>query len=298
MLSIIICSKNGAVSEELKNNINETTACSYELIVIDNSKNEYSIFSAYNKGIEMSKYENLCFVHEDVKFLSPGWGNMVIQHLKLPNVGFVGVAGGRGMTQVPLGWGSYDSQINIYHFDLKNPKKISNTLTYNDASKLPVKVVALDGVFLCCKKQILHNIKFDESFKGFHGYDIDICLNAISKSYNNYVVYDIDILHFSHGKFDSVYINNLFKIYNKWSCLLPFYALNEISEKDLEKIERDNILLLRKKMIRAKMHRKLVYDTIRKYEDIIKYNHLRIKFEFIDYSFIKYTSLIRKKFVA
>jgi hypothetical protein len=298
MLSIIICSKNGDISTELKNNFNETTGCSYELIVIDNSEKEFSIFSAYNKGIEKATYENICFVHEDVKFLTMGWGNKVIQHLQLPNVGFVGVAGGRGLSQVPLGWESYDSQVNIFHFDKKDIYKVNNVLRYSNKLKSPVTVAALDGVFLCCKKSILNTIRFDENINGFHGYDIDICLNALNHKLYNYVVFDIDILHYSHGKFDSIYMNNLLFIYQKWNNILPYYANEDIADEEILKVERINLLRLRKKMIRAKMHKKQVYETIKNYKDLINYHPLKLRFVIIDYSFIKYTSALRNKLVA
>lgn len=51
MLSLIICSRTPRISEELERNIAETIGCEYELVVIDNSKNKYSIFSAYNQGV-------------------------------------------------------------------------------------------------------------------------------------------------------------------------------------------------------------------------------------------------------
>ncbi|MDR1610676.1 MAG: hypothetical protein LBS08_04115, partial [Candidatus Symbiothrix sp.] len=42
MISIIICSKNKDISEQLKSNIEATIGVRYELIVIDNSKQDYS----------------------------------------------------------------------------------------------------------------------------------------------------------------------------------------------------------------------------------------------------------------
>jgi hypothetical protein len=47
------------------------------LIVIDNSENAYSILEAYNLGIEISKGDFLCLIHDDVLFHTKNWGSIV-----------------------------------------------------------------------------------------------------------------------------------------------------------------------------------------------------------------------------
>lgn len=74
LLSLIICSRKADVSQELKDNVAATIGCEYELCVIDNSRNEYNIFSAYNEGVRRAKGGILCFMHEDVLFRANGWG--------------------------------------------------------------------------------------------------------------------------------------------------------------------------------------------------------------------------------
>ena len=71
MLSLIICSRNSDISATLKKNIETTIGINYELIVINNSLNHYSIFEAYNQGIRKSKYQFLCFMHEDILYHTP-----------------------------------------------------------------------------------------------------------------------------------------------------------------------------------------------------------------------------------
>jgi hypothetical protein len=44
MISIIICSRTQTISSDLFENIKDTIGCDYELVVIDNSENTYSIF--------------------------------------------------------------------------------------------------------------------------------------------------------------------------------------------------------------------------------------------------------------
>ena len=46
MISCIICSRKSDISAELKQNIQDTIGTDYELVIIDNSHSQYSIFSA------------------------------------------------------------------------------------------------------------------------------------------------------------------------------------------------------------------------------------------------------------
>ena len=80
MISLIVCSRSIDISDELKQNIQSTIGAEYELVAIDNSQNEYSIFSAYNEGVRRSKYPYLCFMHDDIIYHTQGWGLKVIEH--------------------------------------------------------------------------------------------------------------------------------------------------------------------------------------------------------------------------
>lgn len=93
MLSLIICSKHSRIDEFLKRNISETIGVDYEIVHIDNSKNQYTIFQAYNVGVQRAKGDYLCFMHEDVIYHSQGWGGVVQKCLEQDFVGALGVVG-------------------------------------------------------------------------------------------------------------------------------------------------------------------------------------------------------------
>ena len=82
MISIIICSRNSNISSELRQNIAETIGCEHELVIIDNSTNNHSIFNAYNEGVKRSKGEILCFCHDDIIFHSTSWGSSIEELFK------------------------------------------------------------------------------------------------------------------------------------------------------------------------------------------------------------------------
>ena len=97
MISLIICSRQPDIPQSLKENIAETIGVEYELVVIDNSKNQYSIFQAYNEGVRRAKLSYLCFMHDDILYHSPDWGKKVVEHFEDKRVGAIGVVGSHYM---------------------------------------------------------------------------------------------------------------------------------------------------------------------------------------------------------
>ena len=228
-----ICSRNSDISIDLKKNIESTIGVDYETIIIDNSNSVYSIFSAYNKGIERSKFPFLCFIHEDILFRTQNWGVNLMLHLDDKKTGIVGVAGGKLMTKVPAAWWSvghgYKNLIQHYN----GSKYVQYELSGNSDNRQ--EAVVLDGVFLSFRRDLLDYIKFDESLSGFHGYDHDISVQSILAGYNNYVVFNILIEHFSEGSLNNQYYNNLIKVHKKWSDRLPLLC-SDISKDVINNI--------------------------------------------------------------
>ena len=302
MISIIICSKSKERLLRIEKNIQQTVGCEFELIGIDNSENKYSIFSAYNEGISKSHFPYLCLVHEDVEFLTENWGNKIINHLSVPNTGLIGVAGGQAMLRVPYGWPSYNAFCNIIHSTYNKENELVDKKELYPAlnAMKSLSVVLLDGVFLCAKKELFNQIQFDENIGGFHGYDLDISMQAIQLGYSNLVVYDIDLKHFSKGKYDVNYVNALLIIFEKWSEFLPVfdssYSWSKITEV-LTKAEKRSLLKIRKIMIRSGMKFSEIKPVIKKYV-LLTGNKTDKFFLFLlplELHFIRYSSIIRKK---
>ena len=82
MISLIICSKYDHLSDNLIRNIDQTIGTEYEIVHIDNSQHQYSIFSAYNEGVRRAKGNVLCFMHEDLHFHTDKWGAKVQEALE------------------------------------------------------------------------------------------------------------------------------------------------------------------------------------------------------------------------
>lgn len=298
MISIIVCSKYEQLATAFTDNVAATVGVEYELIHIDNSKQTYSIFSAYNEGVKRSTYPNLCFVHEDVMFLTPDWGKKVAAHLTNPQVGIVGVAGGDVMTPVPTGW--YALNYSMHLVQSNNEGTESEHLLYPvNYAEQTRSVVLLDGVLLCMRKDVFEHIQFDEQLSGFHGYDLDISVQSIVAGYKNFVMYDVLIEHFSKGMFGWNYYKNLIYITKKWEKHLPLFE-SSISQEEQERfMQRKSRWLVRlcKVLVRAKVPYTEIYETMKYYTGRVGSPWDKVKLFMLPVRvwLIRVTSKIRKK---
>jgi len=252
MISIIICSKYKSPLEGLVSNIADTIKVDYELIRIDNSENKSSRYSAYNLGAERSKYPYLCFIHEDVFFHKPNWGEKIIQHLQVPNVGICGLAGRDFVTKVPASWRQNMPSVNIIQSDKIGIKRTRRKFRPSNYEYTRRAVIVLDGVLLCMKKELMNTIHFDESIGGFHGYDFDICIQSALKGFDNYVMYDILLEHYSRGTPDATYYRKLILVFKKWNAQLPILGYNTKQKirYSLRKVEMEGLSRLLRKLVR------------------------------------------------
>lgn len=272
MLSIIVCSRHKTLSKEFVDNIDNTVGVPYEIVSIDNSENQYTIFSAYNLGISRSNYPYLCFAHEDILFHTSSWGERIIAHLQEPKTGIIGVAGCDIVPRVPSSWATLDSVgHNIIQTHLKKNKSTEIILKPKNYTLSKRSTIVLDGVFMCMRRELMQEIHFDENLQGFHGYDYDITLKAIMAGYLNYVIYDIKLEHFSGGKTNKLYFRNLIHIFKKWEAHLPIIAEN-VTEKERKKIhfiEKRKLYQLTKKMVRKGFEIEEIKREITYYSDIL-----------------------------
>ena len=240
MISCVICSRQPNISKELKDNIESTIGCEYELVVIDNSKNEYSIFSAYNEGVRRAKGEILCFMHEDVFFHSNEWGKLVESYFtQNPKVGLLGVAGGHYLSSYPHGWWETETRsghlIQGFLEDGVYKTKLDNWIIYKET---PTKVCAVDGLWLCMPSMMFEQMKWDDyTFKGFHGYDMDMSLQVWNAGFEVHIFWDMLIEHKSSGNTNADFRQTYENLWSKWHLLLPMLKGLELSDEEMRIID-------------------------------------------------------------
>jgi len=270
MISIVVCSRNTDISEILKQNIRITIGVEHELIVIDNSQNKYSIFSAYNEGVRRAKYPYLCFMHEDIEFHTLDWGRKVMNHFHESNVGLIGVVGGHYLPDCPASWWSTECRsgefIQTYDYLENSPsKKIKHSWTrYKRESDKAISVVAVDGLWFCISKSLFEKIKFDDiSFQGFHCYDLDICMQIQQLKYDVRVVFDILIEHNSGGNHDLNLVLGREQFHRKWESLLPIIKGINLTDYEIKDrcIMANDIHALNKDYLKANEEIKRILNT-------------------------------------
>ena len=242
MISIIICSRKADIPQELKDNITATIGCDYELCVIDNSHNEYSIFSAYNDGVSRSNGDILCFMHEDVVLHTDKWGDILSKHfVQNPLSGAVGVAGGHYLPQRPCYWNEPRKESAHYiQGNIHNGVYKSHLIKHQHYRSARTLVAALDGVFIAMPRSLFsdHHVLWDEdTFHGFHFYDADMCMQVHKAGYEVEVIWDILLEHKSNGSFSEAFIRARQTWFNKWKDSLPLVCGIEMDQEDIEVCE-------------------------------------------------------------
>lgn len=226
MISIVICSRTVTISEALQKNIEETIGVSYEIVLINNSQNQYNIFTAYNKGVALSRFPIICFMHDDIELMTPNWGEIVVTKFIDSTLGAIGVA---GAPYYPILAGPWWSGGVLSKYIVEGKGKTTEILAYQTPLNNQLPAVVLDGVWMCIRKSLFEQIRFDsERLQGYHLYDVDICLQVCSLGFAIQSVYDVLIYHGSHGVMNQNWMDNCLEVQKKWSKQLPkeVYALS------------------------------------------------------------------------
>lgn len=220
MISIIICSRTPEISNEFYQNIDKTIGCDYELLVIDNSRNTYSIFEAYNLGTEKSVGSFLCFIHDDILFHTSNWGCIVksIFHSD-KNIGLIGVAGAKVKTKMPSAWWDCKKKEQVFTIIQHHNNKERELQNWGFDTGDTVEVAVIDGVFMAMRKD--SRVTFNTKLKGFHAYDLNLSFEMLKFGYSIIVTNKIILEHFSSGVINESWIKDSYNIHRLYKHLLP-----------------------------------------------------------------------------
>lgn len=222
MISVVISSCNETYYKAVIKNIAETIGVPYEIVKIENV-DRISIASAYNLGIKRSKYNILCFCHEDILFCTNNWGKILIELFnEEERVALVGLAGTPFFSKSPASWWQHNDAGNIANviqwYNL-GERKILNNKGWETTNDLYKNVVAIDGMFMASRK--LNNIMFDERIPGFHAYDIAYSIRIILAGWDVVVSRQILLEHFSNGRTDKKWYLSMDKFFRQYKKYLP-----------------------------------------------------------------------------
>lgn len=249
----MICSRTEKLNSNLNENISETIGCEYNLVVIDNSSNRFSIFEAYNRGIQESNSEIICFVHDDIRFRTMGWGNEIQRIFQInPSIGLLGVAGGRYKSKMPSAWWEAPKEYNVINIiqHTRANKKIRINKGFEKSDL--VEVVAIDGVFMAMRRN--RSIKFNQNLKGFHNYDLQISLHHQLLKKKVAVTNTILLEHFSQGYLNKDWAGTLIQANKLYKKILPLNKGKELNREEEDRIEFKNGTILIKVLLESRMY--------------------------------------------
>ena len=225
MISLIICSRSAYLNEKLHENIRETIGVPYEIVLINNAGNSYSICEAYNLGVMQSKYEILCFMHDDIFYHTANWGQNVIHHFNNRAIKAIGIAGTPYYPFMPGAW--WGSGV-VYEHILQADENAEARLKSNAGGVMQKEVVCVDGCWMCIAKSAFRDVSFDEqTFNGYHFYDADICMQLYRAGHQIYTVADVLISHASMGNVDRHWVGSALTFHKKWQANLPANSLSK-----------------------------------------------------------------------
>ncbi|PWS27243.1 hypothetical protein DHW03_14735 [Pedobacter yonginense] len=276
MISIIIASLSEQLLFHVKQNIKQTIGVECEIIAFDNSDGSKGLCEIYNLGVQKSKFDLLCFMHEDVDIKTENWGDIVNRAFKQnPKLGLLGIAGTTYKALSPSGWHCNATDVErtniIQTFKFAEKEKIHHLK--NPLNEVFSNVACVDGVWFCTKKDIANRFPFDEkTFKHFHGYDLDFSMQ-VYQNYDINVRFDILLHHFSEGKFDRKWIEEILKFHNKWDKSLPINIRGFDKEEQLS-VEKRTFKDFIRKALTYGIPKLILFKTIWKTQGIKKISFL------------------------
>jgi hypothetical protein len=265
MISIIICSADNLQLVQVSENIKQTIGLPFEIISFSNPGGRLGICEVYNRCINNSKYDLICFMHEDLLIKTMDWGKVVQSYFNADEqLGLIGIAGGTYKALCPSSWFSWintANRLNLiqrYKHSIAEPK-----LLYNNPEDEKLSIVsAVDGVWFCTRKEIAEEIRFDEDMlKGFHSYDVDFSL-SVGQKWNVAVTFEVLIEHFSEGLYDASWLASALLLHNKWNHILPVKKGVSLNKEEAKICEKQCFLFLLGKMSEFNFTKKVMYKVL------------------------------------
>jgi len=228
MISIVYSTRtpNKQFQEHIKKSIGVKE---YEIYEIVNNGTK-SLTECYNEGLDKTKNTIVVFCHDDI-ILKEGWGKKVLKHFKETEYGVLGMAGTTDMPEIGRWWQDTTKMVGIVSHSNEG-KSWENRYSANFEDEV-IETIMLDGLFFVAHKERIKT-RFDESFKGFHFYDVDFTFNNHLNGVKVGVMFDIKITHKSIGKTNDEWEKNREQFVEKYKDKLPYKIKPEIKVEHKE----------------------------------------------------------------
>lgn len=211
-------------NNEFINHIHNTIGVKHDVICYTNY-NEFSLTKIYNDAIDKYHEDDviMVFCHNDIIIKTKNWGKLLLAKFNNTDYDVIGVAGSTYLNENGVWWHDRSKMCGI----VEHTNGISTWVSEYSSEIHGVKeVVIIDGLFMAVDcSNIMH--KFDESYDGFHFYEISMVIPNYLDGCNIGVTTSIRILHKSIGETNQEWENNRLKFVEKYKDELPIRYINE-----------------------------------------------------------------------
>lgn len=216
-ISVIICSISADKYARVTNNLRARLAGqSHEIIGIHDAR---SLAEGYNRGVRQARGELLIFSHDDIEIVSPDLpGALSRASAKLDVFGIVGTS--RVLSAYwPAAGHPY------LHGWISQPAPDGRTFyvgVFGVDDALSTNLQGLDGMLFAARRPVVERVSFDEeTFDGFHVYDIDFSFAAHLAGFRVGTTAEIAVIHASGGKFGPAWQRSAERFAAKYRDRLP-----------------------------------------------------------------------------
>jgi len=188
--------------------------------------NQWSLSQVYNNAIKEYHDDEaiMVFCHNDIIFKTKNWGKKLLGKFNNLDYQIIGVAGGKTLYNHGCWWlNEIGNKMDINNMIgiVEHTNGLRTWVSEYCKPFIGVKDVCLiDGLFMAVDTSELSQF-FDEEFKGFHFYDLGLCVANWLEGINIGVVTDIRILHKSIGITNQEWEENRIQFVEKYKEELP-----------------------------------------------------------------------------
>lgn len=208
-----------------------------------------SLCEGYNRGAAKARGDILIFCHDDIELVHDDFAARLLSHLQRYDV--IGVAGTSLL--VNSHWGQSGSPYahgQIIHRPTNelamDHARMSGFVYLAAGLQQPVMegIQALDGVFIATHRHVWDKLRFDqETFDGFHVYDVDFTYRAHLAGYRIAIPLDLLLIHFSTGSYSLAWDKYNVRFLEKFPQLpnvpnVEWFSSCNVKSQTLEQVER------------------------------------------------------------
>ncbi len=163
-------------------------------VVID-ERGRGSLQSRLNRAIaavsDRSDLEALVLLHEDVEIADPDFVAKVRRRLEDPSIAIVGPIGARHVNSIAWWDGEGFGRVDAPFLTATSWRPAELSAGFHE-------VDVVDGLLMVMSPWAARELRFDEELSDFHGYDSDICFQALARG-RRVVVDDLHVIHYARG---------------------------------------------------------------------------------------------------